>query len=385
MIELTTSPQAERVFLAGLITQDLSRFEAELSLDELGNLAHAAGATVVGSELQKRPAPHPAFFFGSGKAREIGSLARGVGAGTLILDQDLTPAQERNLERTTRLKVLDRSELILDIFASRARTREARLQVELAQYQYLLPRLAGMWGHLSRTGGGIGTRGPGEAQLETDRRLVRTRLSSLKKRLRTVECHRRLLRSRRSSTYRVALVGYTNAGKSTLMNSLARTRLPVADQPFVTLDSITRKLYLGENLSVLITDTIGFVQRLPHHLVASFHSTLEEVREADLLLVVADAASPQIEKDLVVVDETLESIGAGEIEKIVVLNKMDLVGDQRSLQAMTARYEPGCLSVSALRRIGLSDLRTMMRSHAFATGHSSARPGSLARTSHRLW
>ena len=261
----------------------------------------------------------------------------------------------------TKLKVIDRTELILDIFASRARTREAKLQVELAQYEYVLPRLAGMWHHLERLGGGIGTRGPGETQLETDRRIVRKRISTLKERLKKVERHRKLVRAQRTSVFRIALVGYTNAGKSTLMNSLSRAHVDVADQLFMTLDSTTRKLYLGKGRSALITDTVGFVQRLPHQLVASFHSTLEELREADLLLIVADAESPRVQLNLDVVGETLFSIGAHNVPSICVLNKIDRVVDEAILKGLLHRYGPRAICVSALKRIGLNELRSMIR------------------------
>jgi GTP-binding protein HflX len=363
VIELQSRRTSEKVFLAGLYPPQLSEWDVERSLGELEQLARAVGAKIVGKELQRRRSPHPAHFFGPGKAKIIRNLARSAGAESLIVDKDLSPAQARNLEQSLKMKVLDRTELILDIFASRARTRAAKVQVELAQYQYLLPRLTKMWLHLSRTGGGIGTRGPGETQLETDRRLVRARIATLKKRLHSLERHRTLVRRRRREMFRAVLVGYTNAGKSTLMNNLTRTRLPVADMPFVTLDSTTRRLYLDDECSVLLTDTVGFVGRLPHHLVASFHATLEEVAEADLLLVVTDVSVPGIEDRLNVVSETLESIGAASVDRIVVFNKSDLLADRRTTDALRQRYEPDAVSISALRQSGFDDLRQMIRQH----------------------
>lgn len=379
MIELETRRAAERVFLAGLYPPRLPEWDLESSLSELASLARAASAKVVGKELQRRRSPDPAHFFGPGKAKIIRQLARDAGANALIVDQDLSPAQSRNLEQTLKMKVLDRTELILDIFASRARTRAAKVQVELAQYQYLLPRLTKMWQHLSRTGGGIGTRGPGETQLETDRRLVRARIGTLKKRLRSLERHRTLVRSRRRDMFRVVLVGYTNAGKSTLMNGLTRTKLPVANMPFVTLDSTTRRLYLGDELSVLLTDTVGFVGRLPHHLVASFHATLEEVVEADLLLVVVDVSTPGIEDRLDVVSRTLESIGAASVERIVVFNKTDLLDDRRRATALLRRYEPCAVSISALNHSGFDDLRQVIRRKTHK--ETAAAPSSRSSTS----
>jgi len=369
MIHVIQTRQPERVLLTGLVTRETNRIETEILLEELKNLAFSAGAEVVGSMQQIRKAPHPAHFFGPGKVGEIASHARSLNADTLIVDHDLSPAQQRNLERLTKLKVIDRTELILDIFATRARTREAKLQVELAQYEYVLPRLAGMWHHLERLGGGIGTRGPGETQLETDRRIVRKRISTLKERLKKVERHRKLVRSQRRALFRIALVGYTNAGKSTLMNSLSRAHVDVADQLFMTLDSTTRKLYLGKSRSALLTDTVGFVQRLPHQLVASFHSTLEELREADLLLVVADAESPRVQLNLDVVHETLHEIGAGNVPSIYVLNKIDRIHDEALIKGLLHRYGPRATCVSALKRIGLTELRDMIRFELIKSTH----------------
>ncbi len=367
MIMQDVRKTSEKVFLAGLFSPSDSEWAVEQSLGELGNLARAVGAKIVGRGLQRRRSPHPAYFFGPGKAKEFRGMAGKVGADALVVDQDLSPAQARNLNKALGIKVLDRTELILDIFAARARTRAAKIQVALAQYQYMLPRLTKMWLHLSRTGGGIGTRGPGETQLETDRRLVRSRIASLKKRLHSLEKHRRLVRTGREGIFKIALVGYTNAGKSTLMNRLTRSKLPVADKPFVTLDSTTRKLYLGKGVSVLSTDTVGFVQRLPHHLVASFHSTLEDLVNADLLLVVADSSNQELDMRLEVVSDTLQSISASHVDRLLVLNKIDLISSDRAKKALASRYGASSIAMSATSGAGISDLKEMIRVRALLT------------------
>lgn len=363
MIDIAAQKRIEKVIIAGLFTPRDSAWEAERSMAELGSLVQAAGARVMGSHVQRRPAPDPGLFFGQGKVKELAERVREAEADAVAVDQDLTPAQVRNLERALEAKVLDRTEVILDIFARRARTREARLQVELAQYEYLLPRLTRMWSHLSRTGGGIGTRGPGETQLETDRRTVRARIAALKESLKSVERHRHLVRARRKEMFSIALVGYTNAGKSTLMNSLTKSALPVADQPFMTLDPTTRRVYLG-GPTALLSDTVGFVDRLPHHLVAAFHSTLEEVAEADLLLVVVDASAPDIDRRLDVVYATLEQIGAAGVDRIIVLNKIDLVEDRPA--GLQARYGADTVALSALTKGGLPDLVSLLSSRVTA-------------------
>jgi GTP-binding protein HflX len=331
-------------------------------MEELGALVRATGAAVVGSDVQKRQAPDAGLFFGKGKVEELADRVRAAEADAVAVDQDLTPAQVRNLEQALGARVLDRTEVILDIFARRAKTREARLQVELAQYEYLLPRLTRMWSHLSRTGGGIGTRGPGETQLETDRRTVRARIATLKRSLKSVEQHRHLARDRRREMYRISLVGYTNAGKSTLMNSLTKSSLPAANQLFMTLDPTTRRLHLGTGATALLTDTVGFVDRLPHHLFAAFHSTLEEVAEADLLLVVVDAAVPDMERRLNVVTGALEEIGAALVDRVIVLNKIDKV--EQGVDALVARCGADAVGVSALTRTGLPRLLDLIRTKA---------------------
>ncbi len=362
MIDVATERTIERVIVAGQYGPMDSPCAVQQSLDELASLVRAAGGVVVGSAVQRRSRPDAGLFFGRGKVGELARLVQALGADAVAVDQDLSPAQVRNLERALDAKVLDRTEVILDIFARRARTKEARLQVELAQYEYFLPRLTRMWSHLSRTGGGIGTRGPGETQLETDRRTVRARISSLKRQLKSVERHRHLVRSHRRDLFRVSLVGYTNAGKTTLMNCLTKSALPVADQPFITLDLATRRLSLGEGMTALLTDTVGFVDRLPHHLVAAFHSTLEEVVEASLLLMVVDASSPDIDRRVGVVTSTLEEIGAAHVDRYVVLNKIDLV--EGDVAPLVARYGPHAFGVSALTRQGIDGLLQAIRTKA---------------------
>jgi GTP-binding protein HflX len=346
-------PRAERALLVGHAHGDGRRVER--SLDELALLADTAGAQVMERVVQRRGPVHPATFIGKGKLGELKERLEEHDADLAIFDDDLSPAQVRNLEKGLERKVVDRSELILDIFARRARTREARLQVELAQLQYSLPRLTGLWRHLERQAGGIGTRGPGETQLETDRRLVRERIATLKRALQAVERERETQRRRRRREFRAALVGYTNAGKSTLFNALTRARVPVEDRLFATLDATTRKMVSAERAVVLLTDTVGFIRKLPHHLVASFHSTLVEAIEADLLLHVVDAADPEIEARMAAVEQALEEILDRPRPARLVLNKADLLGEDEAA-GLVARY-PDSFVVSAREGRGLEELR----------------------------
>ena len=324
----TGAGKRERVILVSLVTDDMRRPDADPdeSLRELSRLAETAGAEVAAVTVQHRPAPDPKWFVGKGKAEEIGRLAELHGAGTVIFDQELSAAQVRNLEPLLNAKIIDRTQLILDIFASRARTREGMLQVELAQLNYLLPRLAGHGRHLSRLGGGIGTRGPGETKLETDRRHIRRRIGELRRQLESVKAHRELHRRRRrkSGVFQAALVGYTNAGKSTLLNRLTAAGVLAEDKLFATLDPTTRALRLPGGGEVLLTDTVGFIRNLPHELVAAFRSTLEEVKEADLLIHVIDASSPAHDRQREVVERVLAEMGAGDKPVLVVYNKIDL-------------------------------------------------------------
>ena len=334
-------PDAQRALLVGF--GDNVRDSLE-TLEELAFLADTAGAEVVGRIHQRRNTVHPGRFLSKGKAEEAKEQIGELEVNFLICDEDLSPAQVRNLEAALEVRVIDRSELILDIFAQRAQTREARIQVELAQLQYLLPRLVGMWGHLARTGGGIGTRGPGETQLEVDRRAVRQKISMLEKRLEKVEKERETQARLRSNEFRVALVGYTNAGKSTLFNRLTRSDVLEENKLFATLDTTTRKLFLEGRYSVLLSDTVGFIRKLPHHLVASFKATLREVETADLLLHVVDGSHPSYRKQIEAVDEVLDGILAEERPRLLVFNKADLFGGEEPLMAMGAPSGPGAIA-----------------------------------------
>jgi GTP-binding protein HflX len=309
--------------LVGAPDRSTSRDLADDHLAELGRLTDTAGGSVVGTLVQRVDAPHPRYYIGEGKARELAALVKEEEANLVIFDEELSPAQGKGLEELVGVRVMDRSELILDIFATRARSREARMQVELAQLQYLLPRLRRMWSHLSRIRGGIGLRGPGETQLETDRRLIGVRIRDLRRKLEGVARARAVQRQAREGSFRVALVGYTNAGKSSLLRALSGASLFVEDRLFATLDSATRSVDLGSGYEALLTDTVGFMRKLPHHLVASFRSTLEEAREADVLLHVIDASHPDWEEQRSVVLEVLHDLGLHEKDKILVFNKID--------------------------------------------------------------
>jgi GTP-binding protein HflX len=349
-----TAPEPERAVLVGA---DLphARIPVAESLLELGRLAETAGLVTVGETAQPLRRVHPATFVGAGKVAEVRELVTTGRADVVIFDDPLTPAQQRNLERALGCKVIDRSALILDIFAQRARSLEGKLQVELAQLQYLLPRLTRQWTHLSRQrGGGVGTRGPGETQLEVDRRRVRERIGQLRRRLGAVERTRRLHRAERRAlpTPTVALVGYTNAGKSTLMNALTRAGVLVEDRLFATLDPTVRRLRLPEGLTIVLADTVGFIHKLPHQLVDAFKGTLEQVRTADLLLHVVDASHAMWREQVRVTEEVLVAIGAGELPAAMVMNKADLVAP-RERRAGTPR---DAIWVSAREGDGLPEL-----------------------------
>jgi GTP-binding protein HflX len=353
--EVPRPPRSENAVLVGHAGRD--REHMERSLAELSLLADTAGAKVVGTLVQRRGSIHPATFVGKGKLEELRQMVEMTKAELVIFDDDLSPAQVRNLEKATERKVIDRSELILDIFARRARTRESRLQVELAQLEYTLPRLTGMWKHLERQAGGIGTRGPGETQLETDRRLVRERIARLKAALESVERERETQRHRRRREFRAALVGYTNAGKSTLFNALTRSDVFVENRLFATLDSTTRQMVSRARDVVLFTDTVGFIRKLPHHLVASFHSTLVEAIEADLLVHLIDAADPDFHRQILAVDGVLDDIlGEPRPPRLLVFNKCDML-DEDAIAALRAEHD-GCLVLSARTGEGLDVLRT---------------------------
>ena len=348
--------KAERAALVGLITGPVRRTEAERSLDELAGLATAAGASVVLRVLQERDRPDAGTFLGSGKIATLGVACDETDVDLVVFDNELTPAQLRQIESRLSQKVIDRTQLILDIFAARARTREGKLQVELAQLKYLMPRLVGGSDWLSRLGGGIGTRGPGETKLEADRRRIRQRITHLNGQLEDVRKRRLQLRERRhkASVPTVALVGYTNAGKTTLFNLLAGEQAVVSDALFVTLDPLVRRVRLADHRELLVSDTVGFIDRLPHTLVAAFRATLEEVVAADLLLHVIDAGTPGMEHRVAAVRRTLDEVGAGEVLSADVFNKCDLLdtAERERLQ----RREPEALCISATTGFGRAEL-----------------------------
>ena len=356
-----TAPR-ERAILVGLATPSARRSTVEDYLQELALLAESAGATVVHTILQERSRIDSAHFIGRGKAEEVGYLAAEKAITLVIFDDDLTSVQVRNLEKLIRCKILDRSGIILDIFASRARSREAKTQVELAQLQYMLPRLTRQWTHLSKQFGGIGTKGPGETQIETDRRAIRSRISHLKTKLKEIARERKEQRKGREKFPRLALVGYTNAGKSTLLNYFADAGVLVEDRLFATLDSTVRLVALSPAHTVLLSDTVGFIRKLPHHLVASFQSTLDEVREADILLHVVDLSHPRFEEQIEVVNDTLEEIGAQGKPVIMVFNKVDRV-DPRSLVPYVRKNFEGAVVISALRGIHMASLEAEILRH----------------------
>ena len=351
------SPQStERAALVGLVTGLGRRADAEQSLDELAGLAQAAGATVVARVLQERARPDASTFLGSGKVAALAQLCAEADVDVVVFDNELTPAQLRQIEAKVDRKIVDRTQLILDIFARRARTREGKWQVELAQLKYLLPRLVGAGVALSRLGGGIGTRGPGETKLETDRRRIRQRISAVSRDIDGVRQRRAQLRERRhkASVPTVALVGYTNAGKTTLFNLLARDHAETSNALFVTLDPLVRRVRLPDRRDLLVSDTVGFIDRLPHSLVAAFRATLEEVAEADLLLHVIDAAARDRERQMAAVRHVLDEMGAGTVPAIEVFNKCDRI-DQAEERRLQQQY-PASVCMAALFGEGRADL-----------------------------
>jgi GTP-binding protein HflX len=367
LIELT--PPVERALLvaaplkrrrSGAVNGRSARAEAKEHLQELERLVDTAGAIVVGEFTQQVERPNPATFLGSGKIAELREKVGESDATLIIFDDELTPTQGKNIEDATGRRVMDRPEVILDIFATRARSSEARMQVELAQLEYMLPRLTRMWAHLERFRGGIGMRGPGETQLETDRRLISQRIRTLRQRLDDVERARGVQRSGRRGAFRASLVGYTNAGKSSILRGLSGEQdVLVENRLFATLDPLTRTVDVGENFSVLLTDTVGFIRKLPHNLVASFRATLSEVREADLLLHVIDAADPQWEEHVAVVEQVLTEIGANDRPVLHVFNKTDRLAhlEVAGLQEHARLLYPASLFVSAVTEEGLEPLR----------------------------
>jgi GTP-binding protein HflX len=352
----------ERMILVGV---DLpQRYGDEIGgpadIDELALLVDTAGGEVVGAERQRRDRPDAATFVGKGKLADLKRRVQAAGASAVVFDNELSPAQARNLERDLGVKVLDRTELILDIFAARARTREARLQVEMAQLQYLLPRLTRLWSHLERQAGGIGTRGPGETQLETDRRLIGRRLAQLKRDLAEIARDRQTQRQGRQGLFTAALVGYTNAGKSTLMNGITQAGVFVEDRLFATLDATTRRVEIDERRRFLLTDTVGFIRRLPHHLVESFRATLQEVSDADLLVHVVDASGADPERQIDAVNRVLAGLVAESAPTLLVFNKMDLLRSAEEREAFRnhfRRVHPEALFVSAREAAGAAGVR----------------------------
>ncbi len=355
-----TAVPGERAFLVGLEQQG-NALEADDSLDELATLVVAAGATVVGRVTQHRRTPDPNTWVGKGKAEELAVERARIGADLIVFDDELSPKQQKNLEELLGVRVIDRSAVILDIFARHARSREGQLQVELAQMEYRMPRLAGIGSEMSRLGGGINTRGPGESKLESDRQVIRRRIQDLKERLATVaEQRERSRRSRKKEgLFLAALVGYTNSGKSTLLNALSGADVLVADQPFATLDPTTRRATVGDGVNLLLSDTVGFVNKLPPTLVAAFRATLEELADADLLVHVADVSHPNLHERMRVVKDTLESLELGTRPQLLVLNKADLLRgpEGEALREALGAEFPRAIFVSARTNEGIEALR----------------------------
>jgi len=345
--------ETEKAVLVGLVRNPANRNEVFDSLEELADLAYSAGAEVVGKRIQNRTQPSAAYFVGSGFVDELKKQLKDNGANTVIFDDSLSPAQQRNLEKRLEVKVIDRPVLILDIFATRARSAAARLQVELAQLEYTLPRLTGAWVHFSRQYGGIGAKGPGETQLEIDRRQVRTKISHLKSRLKKLDRQRSTQRKKRQKLFKVALVGYTNAGKSTLFNLLTKAKVRTEDMLFTTLDSTTRVMSSGYPCTVIFSDTVGFIKKLPHQLVESFKSTLEEVTLADLLLQVVDISENNYLERLKHTRQILAEIGASQIPSILIYNKIDINPEFTS----QIPNGPKPFVISATKKLGISALQ----------------------------
>jgi len=365
----------ERAVLVGVILKEQTNEQSTEYLDELAFLAETAGATTVQRFTQKLAHPDSRTFVGKGKLEEIKNYLNGKNITLVIFDDELTGSQIANIEKELNVKTIDRSDLILDIFARRARTAQSKVQVELAQYQYLLPRLKGMWKHLERQGGGIGTRGPGETEIETDRRIVKDKISLLRKRLGEIDKQAFTQRKERGELIRVALVGYTNVGKSTLMKVLSKSDVFVENKLFATLDTTTRKVVF-ENTPFLLSDTVGFIRKLPHHLIESFKSTLDEVREADILLHVVDISHPQYEDQIGVVNKTLQELKAFEKPILTIFNKMDLYEEktfdewledsvkQELLKDLKEKWDQvtnnNCVFISALEKNNLDALRDLI-------------------------
>ena len=352
--------QQEAAILIAIRHPSVERAEVDEHLNELRELAKTAGAAVKHHVVQERTSPDSAYFIGRGKIEEIQELIEQHEASLLIFDDELSPAQIKNISAVLKdIKVIDRTALILDIFADHAQSSEAKTQVELAQLNYMLPRLTRAWQHLSRQVGGIGTKGPGETQLETDRRLVRTRISKLKIRLKEIDKQNETRQKKREALFRVALIGYTNAGKSSIMNALTNANVKAENQLFATLDTTIRRMNITDSLSILLSDTVGFIRKLPHQLVASFRSTLAESAHADLLLHIVDISHPHYREQIDIVDTLLSEIGVDVSEKILVFNKVDCIKNKSEIQHIKSNFD-NAVFISATRHIGLSNLRKVI-------------------------
>lgn len=372
---IDTTVRQERVVLIGLITSREDEARIDEYLDELAFLVDTAGGFAVKRFIQRLESADRRTFVGSGKLMEISAFVQEENIDAVVFDDELSPSQIRNIERELKCKILDRNNLILDIFASRARTAHARTQVELAQYEYLLPRLTRMWTHLEKQRGGIGMRGPGEKEIETDRRIIRDKIALLKKQLKAIDRQKATQRGNRGSMVRVALIGYTNVGKSTLMNVIAKSEVFAEDKLFATLDTTVRKVVIG-NLPFLLSDTVGFIRKLPHSLVESFKSTLDEVRESDILVHVVDISHPGFEEQIEVVNQTLTEIQASDKPTLMVFNKVDAwqpaddhpgndgPAEEQSLENLKkhwiARKNPPAIFISATQKINLDEFRDIL-------------------------
>ncbi len=350
-----------RVLLVGVVKSGRERWAKIEGLEELAALCKTSGGTVIEKLIQVRSHPDPATLIGKGKARELNTICTTYDIHLIVFDDELTPTQIRNLEDIIGVRVIDRPALILDIFAIHARTAEAKTQVELAQLEYLKTRLTGSGLEMSRLGGGIGTRGPGETQLEVDRRRIEQRIQTLRQRLARIDRERQVQRKRRSNILQFVLVGYTNAGKSTVFNRLTRAHTKVSDELFATLDANTRLLRLSHNISAVLTDTVGFIRNLPTQLIASFRSTLAEIKDADLILHIADASAPQVNEQIAAVKETLQGLGVGEKPTLLIFNKIDRVFDETVLLRLKEHYEDSVF-ISALTGYGIEKLLKKIRS-----------------------
>ena len=371
-----TQKKQEKAVLVGVNLQGQKIEQAEEYLDELAFLAHTAGAVVAKKFMQRLPYPNPRTFIGEGKLEEVVEYVQAHEIDMVIFDDELSPSQIRNLEHNIKCKILDRSNLILDIFASRARSAQSKYQVELAQAQYLLPRLTRMWGHLTKHAGGIGTRGPGESEIETDRRALRGIITKLKERLDVVDKQAETRRKNRDEKVRVALVGYTNVGKSTIMNLLSKSNVFAEDKLFATLDSTVRKVVF-DNIPFLLSDTVGFIRKLPHQLVECFKSTLDEIREADVLLHVVDVSHPNFEEQILVVNKTLQEIKAGDKPTLIIFNKIDNLKEpleidfdeygneepyiDRLKRTWMAKENTPVIFLSAEKKINIAELRDTIK------------------------